>query len=85
MPAMQRYKVRPYAVNIHEVTTGSEGGVPGGAMGEVYGRAMGEVHGRAMGEVPGRAMSEVPGGAMCEVPPLFIYSTRIRKFNRRLF
>ena len=38
-----------------------------------------------MGEVHGRAMSEVPGGAMCEVPPLFIYSTRIRKFNRRLF
>ena len=28
MPATQRYKVRPYAVNIHEVTTGSEGGCP---------------------------------------------------------
>ena len=35
--------------------------------------------------VSGDAMSEVPGGAMCEVMPVFRYTTRIRKFNRRLF
>ena len=38
MPATQRYKVRPYAVNIHEVTRVA-GGVPGGAMSEVPGGA----------------------------------------------
>ena len=43
------------------------------------------VPGGAMSEVPGGAMSEVPGGAMCEVMPVFRYTTRIRKFNRRLF
>ena len=38
-----------------------------------------------MSEVPGGAMSEVPGGALSKVTPVFRYSTRIRKFNRRLF
>ena len=34
--------------------------------------------------VPGGAMGEVHGRAMREVPAIFIYSTRNRKFNRRL-